>query len=403
MKLNSEQKKLIVFVLAWRTLLTFVTAYSTVFLKFRPDFAYTSLSSVASFSQLTKIIFLPWANFDGVHYIRIAAEGYIDQGRFLPFYPFILKLSNLLILNTRINDRFIVISSLVSVAIMVAAALVWQKILTNLYNQQTALYTLVAFFAFPTSFFLGAIYSESIFLLLSGIAFYLAMNKKWWQLIIPVSLLTITRLTGFVIIPAVAYWRWEEDKNYLPLKKFFSKKYFSKVISFKLKNWKWLAALVASIIPLLIYSYFNLVKWGDALFFVHAHGQLGNSRSTSSLVFPLITIYRYFKILLSLPPTLHEWRVALIELGSLFFMVLLWLVNLKQKTKMSLLLFTGLLMMVPTLSGTFSGFPRYSLVALPLFVALVRLKKSYFFTYVTICILLQIIFLAWFSTGYFIA
>src|SRR3989338_1304620 len=82
--------------LTWRILLFICSYIGSLLLEFRPRFPYSDIWLIPS--GLPSWIW-SFANFDGVHYLTIASQGYWAQFTqvFFPFYPVILSLfSNLL-------------------------------------------------------------------------------------------------------------------------------------------------------------------------------------------------------------------------------------------------------------------------------------------------------------------
>lgn len=174
------------------------------------------------------------------------------------------------------------------------------------------------------------------------------------------------------------------------------------------KRAKIISYFVSSTLPLIFYAYFNYLKWQDPLYFIHAHSQLANSRSTNMLVNPLQTIFRYLKIAMTFDFKLYEYWVAILELG--IFICAIWGVYLlwKSKARISYLFYTIASLLLPILSGTFSGLPRYFLTLFPIFIVLAQilnLEKNKLLAKIylgfTTCLL--IILFVLFSRGYYIA
>lgn len=383
--------RLILIVAMYLFLLLTVAFVSDSLVPYRSDFLYTTVSyfnsEIPSYINQTVA---PFANFDGIHYLQISSEGYTDQGRFLPLYPGLLSVPTLLFGLSTFSSAQLILSLVLSWSVFIAMLITWKKVLSIDFEASHFSWLLLLVLAFPTSFFLVSIYSESLFLLLAGLSLLFAKQKKWYLSLIPAALLTITRLTGFVILPTLAFILWKQHTFDHPIP--FVRKHFLKLL-----------ALALSITPLIIYAYFNYMKWGDWLYFVNAHGALGNSRETSSLVFPLVTVYRYLRILLTLDPALHEFRVALLELASLIGVSGLFIWSYLKKVPWEYLIFSGLAISIPILSGTLTGFPRYSLAVLPLLISLAELKKEWKLSLLSTSMILQILLFSLFVNGYYIA
>lgn len=152
------------------------------------------------------------------------------------------------------------------------------------------------------------------------------------------------------------------------------------------------------------YAIFNYLKWGDWLYFLHAHGQLGNGRSTTSIVLPFQTLYRYAKILMTVSFAAFEWKIAFLELSVFVLGCILLYVGWKQKIRRSYLAFSALCFFLPAFSGTFSGLPRYFIVCFSFFISMGMLKsKLAKILLASVFAILQVVLLSYFAKGYFIA
>jgi Gpi18-like mannosyltransferase len=400
---TSALNKIVLISSLWLVILTTIIVVTNLFFHYRSDFSYTSIThfnqNLPAWSQQ---LLTPWANFDGVHYLQIGAEGYLDQLRFFPLYPTMISIPTKLFSFVTFGTAQLLSSLLISWLIFGGMVVVWKKLLKLDFSENITQRVLLAALAFPTAFFLISIYSESLFLLLTGLSFWFARKKQWGMAILFASLLSITRLTGIVIWPALLLELWLQAN----FPKSLASVYFSKqkLAYFGQHQWRTIFSTALIPLPLLGYAYFNFQKMGDWLYFLHAHGNLANGRATSSLVFPVVTLYRYLKILISLAPTQWEFWVAVLELGLLGLVTALLITAWRQKIRWSYLVFATLAVSIPILSGTLSGLPRYSLVAFPIFISISQLenrnlRRAYYLAGFS----LQIILLALFSRGYFVA
>jgi hypothetical protein len=219
------------------------------------------------------------------------------------------------------------------------------------------------------------------------LSFYLARKRQWFLACFSTMLLTISRPVGFLMaIPLIS--------EYIKQNKLSKKSLFFMVYS-----------LLFVSLGLMIYSYFCYLKWNDPLYFFHSQALLQNSRTVSGFVFPLQTIYRYLKILITVSPKIYEWWIALLEFLSFWLACYLLTVGWLKKIRPSYLIFSLMCFFVPVFSGTFSGLPRYIIVIFPLFLALSQSvkNKTVKIFYITAGFITQIVLLAFFSRGYFIA
>jgi hypothetical protein len=381
-------KKIFIFFLTWRILLFIPLYFSAKFIPYRPHFEYTNLWYYTKpYWPVNSILIYPWANFDGVHYLSIAGRGYTDNGRFFPLYPLIVRLVTLLF-HTKAFDAIQFFGGfLLSNLLLLASLFILYESVKADFSEKVALKTIVMLLLFPTSFFFGAIYTESLFLFLSLLAFYFIKKDNYRLTSIASFLLTLTRLVGIFIIPALLMMIISKKKVKTSLK--------SIVIPSLL--------ICFSAIGLFIYSWYNKIKWGDWLYFLKAQGQLNNGRSTTTVVLFPQTLFRYFKIIFTVSVS-YEWWIALLEL--LVFVTVFFLLYRAWKNKIDLayIVFSLFCFFIPASSGTFSGLPRYVIILFPVFIALALVKNKYWqIAYIVISIIIGFVLLMFFSRGYYVA
>lgn len=371
--------------LVWRLLIFIITGLALI--NYGPVESFTNiLEKIDKKSFLNLPFIFPLANFDGVHYLSIAQNGYINEGRFMPLFPILINfISKIFFFLKGIEPIFIAGFLIANLSLLIALFFL-NKLLEMDYDRSISRWT-VAFLLFsPTAFFFGSIYSESLFLLISVLIFYFTRKRRWLIVGILGFLLAITRLSGILILPVLIY-EFLKQENIKKTKKLY-------------------AAFPLILIPigLIIYSLFCYLKWGDALYFLNAHGMLGNSRSVDSLVFFPQTVFRYLKILTSISYTDFAWWLGLLELTSFVFATVILFVGWRKKIRFSYTIFGILLMLLPASSGTFSGLPRYISVIFPIFLILALIKNKFVkFSIFTTFIILLSLFTFLFSRGYYIA
>lgn len=257
-----------------------------------------------------------WGSFDGVHYLMLAKNGYDGFGTqvFFPLYPMLMNLfSNFL--------NPLVAGLLISNLSILLAAIVLYSLTKNKWA--------VAFlFAFPTSFFFGAIYTESFFLLLVLLTY---SYSKFFS--IPAG---ATRLVGSFLHPFA---------------------------------WLGLAA----------YSLYLGIRFGKPLFFLSAQSAFQNGRadSFSTLVNPLQVLFRYLKIFFTANPAHYDYWIAGLEFVAFLFgaAVLFWL-SARRKIPVSWAIFSWAAFLLPSFSGTLSSMPRYLLTIFPIYIGLAAIKNT---------------------------
>ena len=332
-------------------------------------------------SEILNVLFSSSANFDGIHYLNIARYGYTNQARFFPLFPLTLNL-----VSANIFITVLLVSAIFFTALFFLNKLI-QLDFSKKISRKSILYVLI----FPTSFFFVCIYSESLFLLFTLLAFYFARQKKWYLACFFGMLLTATRFVGIAILPALLY-------EFL-----ISNRY-----SLNNKN---LLGLINKFLPFLIiplglvsYSFFNYYKWHNFFYFIYAQGELGNNRSVNSVILFPQTVFRYIKILTTVAADPTVCGIALLELMTFVFVSFLIYKAWKNKIRTSYLIYVLINFGIAVSTGTFSGLPRYVIVLFPIFIVLALVKsKLWNLLYIIISPILLFVLLMLFSRGYFIA
>lgn len=388
-------KKIFLIFLIWRVFLFLPLLIGNQILDYRQGYEYTRLwKFITPYFPVDSFFLYPFANFDGVHYLSIAGMGYSNNAGFFPFYPLLIKTLTSFLESIQAFGAIQFFSALfISNLAFFLSLLVFYKLIRLDFPDKIAYSSIIFLLAFPTSFYFGAIYTESLFLLFALLSFYFARKNDWKKAGIFAMFLSATRLVGIAIFPVLIYMFVKNHNVILTLKGKNLKKIFFKFLP-----------LFLSPLGLVAYALFNKLKWNEWFYFISAQGQFANQRSVDQIVpFPQ-TAFRYFKLLFNLPTTQYEWWVALLELMIFFWAICLFYFALKKKVNFSYILFSVFCFLVPVSSGTISGFPRYVLPLFPLFITLpLILNGRTKIIYLTISGTLLFILLMFFSKGYFVA
>jgi len=359
--------KIIIFFLAWR-IFTLLLAFAApvIIPEFGAKFPY--------FQEILINTTLPhfiWSqgNFDGVHYLRIAQDGYIYQytQAFFPVYPILIKIGSFFTFGNELISAL-----LVSNLSFLAALIVFFKLVREKFNENIAKWSCIFLLSFPTSFYFGAIYTEGLFFLLVVSAFYMIEKGKFWQGAIIGSVASATRLVGV---------------------------FLAFTLTLSKKNIR-IPFLVVPI-GLLFYMIYLQFEFQNPFYFLTAQSVWGQERSTTNIVLLPQVFYRYLKILLTTNGLL--FFNALFELSTTIF-ALLTLYLGRRLIKREWLIFSLLAILTPTLTGTLASMPRYILVGFPIFIILAHLKNRHtkFMIAVTFVLLLTVTTIL-FSQGYWVA
>ena len=168
---DRSTQRIIVYFATWKFLVFLFAYLGTVFLPLRsPHFFGGGLEN-----YLEHPLLWSWANFDGEHYLSIAQFGYRDlEASFFPLYPLSIR-----VFSDTMSLPLPLLGFLISnVCFLVALILLWMLIKLD-YSERVAFLTVILLLAFPTSFFFGSFYTESVFLILAVIAFFTAREGFW--------------------------------------------------------------------------------------------------------------------------------------------------------------------------------------------------------------------------------
>ena len=161
--------------------------------------------------------------WDAIRYMQLAQNGYAndiinfrpESIAFFPLFPTILSLVGY------ITPNLTWAGIIVTFVSSIAAGFYLQKLVKlELGDNEAAKRSLSLFFLFPTAYFLFIPYTESLFLALSIYCFYAARQKNWRACGIVGMFASLTRLQGFLIMPAIAIEFWNQRKE-LNIKKIF--------------------------------------------------------------------------------------------------------------------------------------------------------------------------------------
>lgn len=318
-----------------------------------------------------------WANMDGAHYLSIAQNGYFQyEQAFFPLYPMLIRfIGNIL------GGNYLLSGLLISNGLFLLGLFVLYKLVKGEKNNDNAKWVIGLLLFFPTSFFYGCVYTEGLFFFLTVIFFYFLKQKKWWLCGICGVFASLTRLPGIFLSVVLLYELWVSNKN-----KF-------KFIDF--------LPLILCGSGLLFYMGYLNYSVHDPLFFFHVQPVFGANRSGSELILLPQVLFRYIKIFFTTTIS-YDYFIAIFELVT-FGLASYVLIKHRKKIPVSYQIFSWLVIITPTLTGSFSSLPRYFLNAFPLFIALSLESRRTKILLLVVCIPLLIICTMFYVRGYFIA
>jgi hypothetical protein len=316
-----------------------------------------------------------WSHWDGEHYVALAMGGYLHppdnvSPAFFPLYPLLMRSFAEFFGGPVSIEVLSLWGPLLSLLFLPFALYFVYQIALDGFDEGVARGAVLALALFPTTFFLNAAYTESLFLALSaGSLWALRVRKDLLLACVLAALASATRNVGvFLVVPLV--FEWVKD----------------------MERYRWRGIyLLAAPGGLLAYMGYLWVRFGDPLLFYSAQASWGRQATG-----PLDTAGRAWgsavegagRLLdpgLWADPALGNTVDHLAGAGNFFnlaFFVLAVVALLAGLRYLPLSLTAyGLLLVAPaTLFGTpgspLMGTPRYVLVAFPVFIVLGLLYKN---------------------------
>lgn len=372
--------------MTWRIALFFIAFLSIYLLPvFGARFPYAD-----RVLEITRLPYWVWGfgNFDGVHYLRIAQDGYFAQysQAFFPVFPTLIRFFSFIFpriptLDTNIftDPAYFYSGIILSNLFFLAALYVFYKVLKIDFKKDIALLSVILLLVFPTSFFFGSIYTEGLFLLLTVSSIYLIRKGYFFWAAVLIALSTATRITGVLLIPLYLVEAFQ-SKNKI--------------------NYIW-----AIITPLgiLAYMYYLKAVFGDPLYFLTAQPVFGAGRSGGAIVLLPQVIYRYIKIFLTTNILSIPFFNAFLEFVFTLVPLTLLVIFIK-KIRLSYWIFAVSSLLLGTLTGTFSSMPRYVLIPIIFLLPVLATRfRKFVWPFAVISAALGVILIMLFVRGYWVA
>jgi hypothetical protein len=138
----------------------------------------------------------PGARWDSVWYLTIAGHGYFSpqSANFFPLYPLLVRLGS------DLDNQPLVLGVVLSTTAMFGALTVLYRLALLDVDEPSARLTVVLVALFPTSLFMSAVYSTSLFVLVSIAAIYAARSEHWPVAGLCGGLAAATRSNGIVLL-----------------------------------------------------------------------------------------------------------------------------------------------------------------------------------------------------------
>ncbi|MCA9918430.1 MAG: hypothetical protein KC445_10790 [Anaerolineales bacterium] len=328
------------------------------------------------------------SRWDTGFYISIVEEGYKFQGVPLPSVAFFPLLPLLMAMITPLVGDAAVAGIVVSNLALLGTAVFFYRLVAENYSEPVADRAVWYLLIFPLAFYGSTIYTESLFLLVTIVAYYFARRGQWrysWPFAIAA---TLCRLVGIIIVPMLLleWWRqWRVNGD-----------------GERPSGW---ALLVPASAPLGLVGYMVYLRaaFGDALAFANASAAWGRVPQS-----PFVTIVD----LLQRPSGgwFQAWRAGQLHFDNwidfAFVSVFLILgIVLLYKGRYAEAAFVLLGVIIPFSSGLLMSQRRYMWVLFPAFILLAEWGDRPWVDKLVTAVSLPLLalFTALYANGYWVA
>src|SRR4051794_39416848 len=197
------------------------------------------------FSGVFDTLLSPLARWDSAWYLDIAHSGYAGPSTaFFPLYPVLVRGFALV----SSPGALLAAAYVVSLAALVGALYLMHRLVTlELRSREVARDAVLMIALFPGALWFGALYSESLFLLLSVGAFYAARTNRWAWAGGCAALASAPRSAGVVLLVPLVLLGWDSRER-------------------RLRDLGWIALAPAGLV---IYSVYLAASIGDGFAYLH--------------------------------------------------------------------------------------------------------------------------------------
>ena len=189
-----------------------------------------------------------WARWDSVWFLRIAEHGYEHLSNsataFFPLYPAAVGLLGRVLLG-----HYVLAGIVVSLTTGLATFVLLYRLAEDKIGADGARRAVLYLALFPMALFLQAVYSESLYLMLTVVAFLAAERRRFLGAGLACGLALLTRPVAVALLPALAIFAWRSAQPRRNLAQLA------------------VAPLVFATYPLLLWA-----QRGDPWTFLHAEG-----------------------------------------------------------------------------------------------------------------------------------
>lgn len=315
-----------------------------------------------------------WARWDGGWYLDIAKHGYSfvpgkqSNVAFFPLYPCLVRVLHHLI-SLRHDAGWLLLGIALSNASLLVGLIYFHKLVRLDYGRSIAARAVLYLCVFPTTLFLSAVYSESLFFALVVGAFYYARKARW--------------LTAGALAAAAALCRAPGVLLVIPLAlEYFSQKQF---------HWRQIGPDFLSLVlaPIALAGHLTFLRWrfGEWDILSKAEAIKGWNRHLTP---PWGTLLYSFQSINSLKGA-SEFFFTIAMLGLMFFVC--------SRLRPSYAVYAAVSLLFISSWGALTSAPRLGIVIFPFVIALALLGRNQAFnrTYLVFSALLAAVAMVIFS------
>ncbi len=323
-------------------------------------------------TTLYQRLYYSWvAYWDSGQYTGIATSGYkFPQQAFFPFWPSLIKTLSLTGLSA--EQSLYILTFVFSLSTFILFYLLAIKII----GRRAAKCALLLFCAYPSSMFLIAGYTESVFLAFTLLAFLLLERGNYVVASLFGGVASFTRLVGTAV--ALSFLTVHESIE-------------KRLLYFSLSLWGFG-----------VYAFYLFVTYKNPFYFMKAGQAWCDVSGRCGLTFPLLPLYNYAKFIIE--GRIEPNFTSMVDfLASIIFIFLLFFVL--KKLGIEYFIYSLMVILIPLMSGSTVGMVRYVMVAFPVFYVLPKLvhSKVLFFIICLILLLLQFRFIAHYTNRMWVA
>ncbi len=315
--------------------------------------SYVAADSLFHEDRFSHLFVNVWQRWDTAWYLKIAAFGYDPAdgtASFSPLYPWLIR--GLGALTGDFLLSALLISNLAALAVFI---LFYEVSLAEGLTSDQAAAAVLSLALFPSTFFLFAAYTDSLFLALALGAWLSARRRYWLAAGILGGLATLARLQGGILMPVLGLL-WLRDAAGFRLRE---RATWRKTL-FSLRDVSWLAALL----PGLAFLGWNI--------YLRAAG-LGSVTETLAAHWGIRTVPPWTGLGLFINRLVNTPRVFIdyVDLAALTFVLILLIPGLRRLDPL-LSLYAWLSLSLFFMRGTpphlLDSFSRYMLAVFPAFI-----------------------------------